>query len=55
MDMTPYESERERVAASMDIRLDFKSDAAKNAKTQYSLEEIYDILDQYAEKVKIHK
>ena len=53
--VTEFESERERVAASMDIRLDFKRDAAEKSKEQYTLEEIYNILDEYAAKVKIHK
>ena len=53
--LTEFESERERVAASMDIRLDFKKDADEKSKDQYTLEEIYNILDAYAEKVKIHK
>ena len=53
--MTDRESEREHVAAAMDILIEFKRDSAEHGKTEYTPGEITDFLVSYAESVKIHK
>ena len=53
-DYEKYESERERLATIMDLRLAIL-ELNQEGKDNFSIEEIFAFLDEYAKKVKIHK
>ena len=50
-----YESEREALATITDLRLSFKNEYKTTGKKDFTLDEILEFLDKYAEKRKIHK
>ena len=52
---TEQEAERERIASVYDLRLAFKHDSMERSKTEYTLNEIFEFLDQFVEKTKIHQ
>ena len=54
MDMTEYESERERVAMITDLRLEFQ-DLQASGKDSLTVDEVIGMLDKVARRIKTHK
>ena len=52
--MTEFEAERERLATLMDFLLEVR-EARAGGKTDFTADEVENMICQYAEKVKIHK
>ena len=54
MDMTEYESERERLAMITDLRLEFQ-DLQASGKDSLTVDEVIGMLDKVARRIKTHK
>ena len=52
--VTEFEAERERLATLMDFLLEVR-EARAGGKTDFTADEVENMICQYAEKVKIHK